>query len=269
MSSPTQVNTTDTPTTKRRFLGAARRKRPTSSVPFSPQQGTEQKFLTSDIDNLDSRQSTEDKQQTQTTDSCLSINDSTVQHGAQKRTLEGDSFNETVEKSSVLITPVRRGANGRKGLVSQNDNSTPSLRLKCLGETATSSLSSSCLDDQATPVQRLPVRNSLSGSARKRFRHDFKSPMRSNQGSSPKPAEQPDRAKSIESLQQTLEEIKTEIASLRNEGFCEDELRTHITKMHEYNELKDTGQMILGKIAMIDGVTTKDLYERFGLELND
>ncbi|XP_038046569.1 DNA repair protein SWI5 homolog [Patiria miniata] len=115
-----------------------------------------------------------------------------------------------------------------------------------------------------------PSRHSLSGSARKRLKHDnFKSPVRVQTDSS-KPTESKENlTKEVENLQQSAEELQAEIASLTNEGYCEEELQTHIEKMHEYNELKDTGQMLLGKIALVEGVTTKDLYERFGLNLDD
>ena len=32
-------------------------------------------------------------------------------------------------------------------------------------------------------------------------------------------------------------------------GYHEDELQDHITKLHEYNEVKDVGQMVLGRIG--------------------
>lgn len=48
-----------------------------------------------------------------------------------------------------------------------------------------------------------------------------------------------------------------------------EELEKHISLLHEYNEIKDAGQMLLGKLAVIRGVTTKQLYPEYDLELND
>lgn len=48
-----------------------------------------------------------------------------------------------------------------------------------------------------------------------------------------------------------------------------DMLQTHIDKLHQYNELKDCAQMVLGRIAVLEGVRTKDLYPRYNLDLED
>ncbi|XP_008167475.2 DNA repair protein SWI5 homolog [Chrysemys picta bellii] len=79
-----------------------------------------------------------------------------------------------------------------------------------------------------------------------------------------------------EALQCEVEELKQEdlaldqeIAQLLAEGYSLEELEKHISLLHEYNDIKDTGQMLLGKLATIRGVTTKELYPKFDLELTD
>ncbi|XP_038230205.1 DNA repair protein SWI5 homolog [Dermochelys coriacea] len=79
-----------------------------------------------------------------------------------------------------------------------------------------------------------------------------------------------------EALQHEVEELKQkdlaldqEIAQLLAEGYSLQELEKHISLLHEYNDIKDTGQMLLGKLATIRGVTTKELYPKFDLELTD
>ncbi|XP_052524907.1 DNA repair protein SWI5 homolog, partial [Tympanuchus pallidicinctus] len=52
-------------------------------------------------------------------------------------------------------------------------------------------------------------------------------------------------------------------------GYSVEELEKHISLLHEYNEIKDAGQMLLGKLAVIRGVTTKQLYPEYDLELSD
>lgn len=42
-----------------------------------------------------------------------------------------------------------------------------------------------------------------------------------------------------------------------------------IRKLHNYNELKDITVVLLGKIAAMEGCTTKELYARFDLSLED
>ena len=46
-------------------------------------------------------------------------------------------------------------------------------------------------------------------------------------------------------------------------------LNDHYRQLHEYNEIKDTGQMLLGKCAEIEGTTTREMYKKFEVELND
>lgn len=52
-------------------------------------------------------------------------------------------------------------------------------------------------------------------------------------------------------------------------GYSLEELEKHISLLHEYNDIKDAGQMLLGKLAVIRGVTTKQLYPEYDLELSD
>ncbi|XP_046547763.1 DNA repair protein SWI5 homolog [Haliotis rubra] len=95
----------------------------------------------------------------------------------------------------------------------------------------------------------------------------FKSPLGSTRSLTPESEEtlQAD----IVALHARLSEVETEIQQLVDEGYKQEELQTHIEKLHEYNEIKDTGQMILGRIATMEAVRTKDLYERYSLGLED
>ncbi|KAJ6654616.1 hypothetical protein lerEdw1_006769, partial [Lerista edwardsae] len=97
----------------------------------------------------------------------------------------------------------------------------------------------------------------------------FKSPV-------PSPRASQSDAVDKETLQREIEDLKRkdlgldqEIAQLLTEGYSVEELDAHIALLHEYNEMKDAGQMLLGKLAVIRGVTTKELYPEFGLELSD
>jgi hypothetical protein len=49
-------------------------------------------------------------------------------------------------------------------------------------------------------------------------------------------------------LKEKIAKIDREIDELGIE-YPEDELQIHIDKLHEYNEIKDTGQLLLGKIG--------------------
>ncbi|XP_066110392.1 DNA repair protein SWI5 homolog [Saccopteryx bilineata] len=73
----------------------------------------------------------------------------------------------------------------------------------------------------------------------------------------------------IQKLKEKRDMLDKEIAQLTSEGYSVDELEDHISQLHEYNDIKDAGQMLLGKLAMIRGVTTKELYPEFGLDMSD
>ncbi|XP_069755130.1 DNA repair protein SWI5 homolog, partial [Narcine bancroftii] len=73
----------------------------------------------------------------------------------------------------------------------------------------------------------------------------------------------------LEDLQKKSEDLDQQIAELISEGYTL-ELNQYIVQLHEYNDIKDdVGQMLLGKLAVVRGVTIKDLDNEFGLELDD
>ena len=43
----------------------------------------------------------------------------------------------------------------------------------------------------------------------------------------------------------------------------------HISLLHEYNEIRDSGQKLLAMIAEERGVTAKEVYEEFGVGESD
>ncbi|XP_059162651.1 DNA repair protein SWI5 homolog [Physella acuta] len=95
----------------------------------------------------------------------------------------------------------------------------------------------------------------------------FKSPVcRTSKAQSPVITEVSEQ---VEELRKSLQQTESEIKELLAAGCDERELQTHIDKLHEYNEIKDVGQIILGRLANLEGLQTKDMYERYGLELND
>lgn len=50
---------------------------------------------------------------------------------------------------------------------------------------------------------------------------------------------------------------------------AETEMRAHMARLHDYNAVKDAGQALLGRLAVLRGTTTKALYPEFGLQLDD
>ncbi|XP_031711915.1 DNA repair protein SWI5 homolog [Anarhichas minor] len=97
----------------------------------------------------------------------------------------------------------------------------------------------------------------------KRVHSNFKSPLQVTESAKVSPAEE------VAELQRRREQLDTEIAQLEADGCRVEELEHHIDMLHEYNDIKDIGQSLLGRIAAVRGATTRDLYSHFGLELDD
>ncbi|KAI8325311.1 Swi5-domain-containing protein [Martensiomyces pterosporus] len=43
----------------------------------------------------------------------------------------------------------------------------------------------------------------------------------------------------------------------------------HIDRLHRYNDIKDAGQILFGKLAELKGKTVKDVYEEYSVDLGD
>ncbi|XP_060936976.1 DNA repair protein SWI5 homolog [Limanda limanda] len=97
----------------------------------------------------------------------------------------------------------------------------------------------------------------------KRVHSNFKSPIQVTERAKVSPAEE------VAELEQRRDQLDAEIAQLEAEGCSVEELERHIDMLHEYNDIKDIGQSLLGRIADLRGTTTRDLYSHFGLELED
>ncbi|GFU28918.1 hypothetical protein TNCV_470501 [Trichonephila clavipes] len=78
-----------------------------------------------------------------------------------------------------------------------------------------------------------------------------------------------DTKKSVVELWQKNEDLKEKIEDLKEKGFEEDDLKWYIDKLHEYNEIKDVAQMIMGKIAVLEQTTVRKVHEEFGMKDDD
>ncbi|XP_071947274.1 DNA repair protein SWI5 homolog isoform X2 [Antedon mediterranea] len=122
------------------------------------------------------------------------------------------------------------------------------------------------------PVSTVPpcsnvTPNRYSNPRKRNFKATFKSPMKKLDSEMSPQEEVPHNIQQeIINLKEEIKLMEDEEKELRKCGFVEEELQVHIEKLHEYNELKDAGQMLL---ATLEGRTTKEMYEKFGLDLDD
>ena len=42
-----------------------------------------------------------------------------------------------------------------------------------------------------------------------------------------------------------------------------------LNKVHEYNDIKDIGQMLLGRLGQLENKTIQQLYEEYNIDVND
>ncbi|XP_069465245.1 DNA repair protein SWI5 homolog [Ambystoma mexicanum] len=103
----------------------------------------------------------------------------------------------------------------------------------------------------------------------KKCNSSFKSPIQSPNSSNPAVGTEEALQREIDDLRHRDSALGIETQQLMAEGYSVDELEEHITLLHEYNDLKDAGQLLLGRLAVLRGVTTKDLYKEFNLDVED
>ncbi|KAE8583404.1 hypothetical protein XENTR_v10020503 [Xenopus tropicalis] len=101
-----------------------------------------------------------------------------------------------------------------------------------------------------TPRPRGSLRRTPLG-MRRNCNAGFKSPVQSPSSSSSGRGSEYSLQKEVSELQGKEAALDQEIAQLESEGFSMAELEEHITLLHEYNELKDVGQMLLGRLGKI------------------
>jgi len=49
----------------------------------------------------------------------------------------------------------------------------------------------------------------------------------------------------------------------------EEDITHYIDLLHRYNDLKDAGQAMLGRLAELEGTTTRAMYAKFDLDMDD
>lgn len=95
-------------------------------------------------------------------------------------------------------------------------------------------------------------------------------PKRSMQTNTIKPRTLKNLEKNEQELKLLLEkekQIDSEIEQLEDEGYKVEELQDLIAKLHLYNDLKDTAQMIMGRLAEIDCLSIAEMHIKY--KVND
>jgi len=78
----------------------------------------------------------------------------------------------------------------------------------------------------------------------------------------------PEEEPSIDQLKAKLQNLKAEWNTIERNKRSDAE-QEYIKLLHEYNELKDAGVQMLGRLAEVEGTTSTEMYQRYGLKLDD
>lgn len=87
-----------------------------------------------------------------------------------------------------------------------------------------------------------------------------------------KPIERSRLIESIVNLRAKLNSEAEELEALelrRDQMATQEQLNAHMQRLHKYNENKDIGQELMGKLAEIEKEKVETMYEKYGIELDD
>ncbi|KAJ1941715.1 swi5-like zinc finger protein [Linderina pennispora] len=77
----------------------------------------------------------------------------------------------------------------------------------------------------------------------------------------------------IDVLQKELRAQKEKRDALLANGIGVEKARgltdAHIERLHRYNDIKDAGQILFGKLADVQGKLVKDMYSAYSVDLDD
>ena len=78
-----------------------------------------------------------------------------------------------------------------------------------------------------------------------------------------------DISKQFENAPSEEQALRQEIFKLELEGFNDKKIKEYMDLLHQYNEIKDTCQIVLGKIAEMEAITLSAVHKKFNLPLKD
>ncbi|KAJ1896521.1 swi5-like zinc finger protein [Coemansia sp. S100] len=91
---------------------------------------------------------------------------------------------------------------------------------------------------------------------------------------SPEKEQRAELAAAVATLKGDLEaQTKTRDALLAKSSLTMEQARQvtdeHIDRLHRYNDIKDAGQMLFGKLAELKGKTVKEIYKDYNIDIED
>ena len=94
-----------------------------------------------------------------------------------------------------------------------------------------------------------------------------KTPARNSEKTSVSPDNISGESNDLISLQSQLKELEGKIAAYNDVSV--ESVDSYLDLIHQYNEMKDTGQALIGHLARLQGVSTKQIYKEHFPEIED
>lgn len=96
----------------------------------------------------------------------------------------------------------------------------------------------------------------------------FKSPFKNDDARS-SPLIEKTLIEEYQTLSRKEAQLDQEISNLTSSGASRSDVQTVMSLLHKFNEVKDATQVVLGRLATLEGQTIQQLHKRFGLDDKD
>lgn len=73
----------------------------------------------------------------------------------------------------------------------------------------------------------------------------------------------------LEAINNELDLLYSSNPRMKDPKHVDQLVQERIRLLHDYNEAKDAGQALLGRLAHLEGCTTKEMYSQFDLSLDE
>lgn len=134
----------------------------------------------------------------------------------------------------------------------KNENKTPILNKR------------KCEDSPSSSLFSTPKTKKLANSRHLSFHSPFRSPIFKNSPHDPQKLRE-----TLNILLKKESELDENITELESQGLQAEKVQNHIDQLHKYNDIKDMAQIVMGRLAEINGLSLKEIHSKYGAPSED